>query len=142
LAIGKDVYIDVGVNITVVSKNANLKNGILIIGNKSSIGSYCDLRAGGGKIVIGSNCLIAQNVNIIGANHIYDRSKLIMENDWDTVKNFVTIGDDVWIGCHSVILPGVKIGTGAIIASGSIVTHDVLPYSIVGGVPAKFIKAR
>ena len=52
------------------------------------------------------------------------------------------IGDDVWIGKHSVIMTGVKIGNGAIVAAGSVVTKDVEPYTIVGGVPAKFIKMR
>ena len=52
------------------------------------------------------------------------------------------IGHDVWIGGHSVILNGIKVGDGAVIASNSVVTKDVEPYSIVGGVPAKFIKFR
>lgn len=52
------------------------------------------------------------------------------------------IGHDVWIGGHSVILNGIKVGDGAVIASNSVVTKDVEPYSIVGGVPAKFIKYR
>jgi len=51
-----------------------------------------------------------------------------------------TIGNDVWIGARSIILDGVSVGNGAIIAAGSVVTKDVLPYSIVGGVPAKLIK--
>jgi acetyltransferase-like isoleucine patch superfamily enzyme len=58
------------------------------------------------------------------------------------VKSKVRIEDDVWIGANSIILPGVTIGEGAVIAAGSIVTKDVLPFSIVGGVPAKLIKMR
>ncbi len=54
----------------------------------------------------------------------------------------VEIGDDVWIGARSVILPGVKIGTGSIIAVGSVVTKDVEPFSIVAGVPAKLVNKR
>jgi acetyltransferase-like isoleucine patch superfamily enzyme len=54
----------------------------------------------------------------------------------------IEIGNDVWIGARVIILDGVKIGTGAIIASGAIVTRDVPPYSVVGGVPAKIIKYR
>lgn len=54
----------------------------------------------------------------------------------------IEIGNDVWIGCNVTIVRGVKIGDGAIIAAGSVVTKDVQPYTIVGGVPAKFIKHR
>lgn len=59
-----------------------------------------------------------------------------------TDKNLITIGNDVWIGGRAIISRGVTIGDGAIIASGSIVTKDVEPYSIVGGVPAKVIRYR
>ena len=58
------------------------------------------------------------------------------------VKGNITIEDDVWIGTNSVILSGVSIGRGAIVAAGSIVSKNVEPYSIVGGIPAKFIKKR
>ena len=54
----------------------------------------------------------------------------------------VTIGNDVWIGMRSIIMPGVKIGNGAVIGAGAIVTKDVPDYAIVGGVPAKVIKYR
>lgn len=54
----------------------------------------------------------------------------------------IEIGNDVWIGQNALVLPGVKIGNGAIIAAGSVVSKDVMPYSVVGGNPAKFIKFR
>lgn len=57
-------------------------------------------------------------------------------------KDNITVGDDVWIGYRSTILSGVQIGQGAIVAAGSVVTKDVPPYAIVGGVPAKVIKYR
>ena len=62
--------------------------------------------------------------------------------NWDSVANPPIIEDDVWIGCNATILQGVKIGTGAIVAAGAVVTKDVPPYAIVGGVPAKIIKYR
>ncbi len=57
-------------------------------------------------------------------------------------KYQVVIGNDVWIGCNSIILGGIKIGDGAIVGAGAVVTRDVAPYSIVAGVPAKVIKYR
>lgn len=60
---------------------------------------------------------------------------------WDN-KGDIVIGNDVWIGYDAIIMPGVKIGDGAIIGTRSVVTNDVLPYTIVGGVPAKVIKRR
>ena len=58
------------------------------------------------------------------------------------VSNSVKIGNDVWIGANVCILPGVNIGDGAVLAAGAIVTKDVLPYVVVGGVPAKIIKYK
>ena len=58
------------------------------------------------------------------------------------VEADINIGTDVWIGSNAVILKGVTIGDGAIVAAGAVVTKDVQPYTIVGGVPAKFIKNR
>ena len=57
-------------------------------------------------------------------------------------KGDIVVGNDVWIGRESIIMPGVRIGDGAIIAAYSVVTRDVTPYSVVGGNPAKFIKKR
>ena len=60
----------------------------------------------------------------------------------DDILNPVIIGNDVWIGSNAVVLQGCMVGDGAVIAAGSIVTHDVAPYTVVGGVPAKVIKER
>ncbi|TCD02013.1 hypothetical protein EZ449_19380 [Pedobacter frigidisoli] len=101
-----------------------------------------NIRAAGGKILIGEKCLIAQNVNLIGSNHSIAKEHNILDQSWDDSKLNVIIGNDVWIGCGATILPGVKIGNGAIIAAGSVVVRDVEEYAIHGGIPAKFIKFR
>ena len=62
--------------------------------------------------------------------------------DWKGLNSIVIIEDDVWVGYGAIILSGVKIGKGIIIAAGSVVTKDIEPYSIVGGNPANFIKYR
>lgn len=111
----------------------------------------------GDKLIIGKFCAIASGVKFImnGANHQMDTISTfpfyIFGGDWAKAtpnktqlpyKGDTIIGNDVWIGYESVIMPGVKIGNGAIIASKSVVTKDVEPYSIVGGNPAKLIKRR
>lgn len=67
---------------------------------------------------------------------------LHQEQPWDDRKYGIIIEDDVWIGCNSVILPGVKIGTGAIIGAGSVVTKNIPANAIVCGNPAKILKYR
>ncbi len=109
------------------------------------------------KLIIGKFCAIATGVKFImnGANHKMDCFSTypfsIFENGWEKVipkqkelpfKGDTIIGNDVWIGYDSIIMPGIKIGNGVIIATKSVVTKDVEPYSIVGGNPAKLIRKR
>jgi acetyltransferase-like isoleucine patch superfamily enzyme len=109
------------------------------IGDGSWIGSYCNLRPVDHKIVIGKNVLIAQMVSIISDSHEYrDVNKPMKEQGIFGAD--IIIEDNVWVGCNSVILHGVRIGTGSIVSAGSIVTKNIPPYSIVAGVPAKIIK--
>ena len=104
---------------------------------------------------IGSFCSIAGRVNIGLPHHDLDyvsTSPVFLEEANYMRTNFasnpppeerrVSIGNDVWIGENAIILGGVKVGNGAVIAAGAIVTKDVPPYAIVGGVPAKVIKYR
>lgn len=89
------------------------------------------------QIEIGSGVTIGPNVCI------YDHDHNLFE---DKTRPFLTspviIGNNVWIGANSVVLKGVKIGYGAVVAAGAVVTKDVPPYSIVGGVPARVLKYR
>ncbi len=110
----------------------------------------------GDKLLIGKFCMIASYVKFImnGGNHLTDAISAypfsIFGNGWEHAmdgkehpfKGDTKIGNDVWIGYSSVIMPGVSIGDGAIIATNSTVVKDVEPYSIVGGNPAKEIKKR
>ncbi|MBQ8224243.1 MAG: sugar O-acetyltransferase [Bacteroides sp.] len=87
-------------------------------------------------ISIGNNCLIGPYVGIYTAAH-----NLASKDRYKTgYAQSITIGNDVWIGGHACIMPGVTIGDGAVIAAGSVVCSDVAPRTVVGGVPAKFIK--
>ncbi|UXN67355.1 Vat family streptogramin A O-acetyltransferase (plasmid) [Phyllobacterium sp. A18/5-2] len=111
----------------------------------------------GDKLVIGKFCALARGVRFImnGANHklsgISTYPFQIFGNGWEEVmpvagelpyKGDTVVGNDVWIGYEALIMPGVKIGNGAIVSSRSVVTADVPPYTIVGGNPAKPVKAR
>ena len=88
------------------------------------------------EIRIGDNCLIGPDVGIYTAGHRLEPEGRVL----DVYGLPITIGNDVWIGGHSTILPGVTIGNGAVIAAGSVVTKDVSPRSLVAGNPAKVMK--
>lgn len=118
----------------------NCGHGFFSIGHHSFIGPNAVIGAGGG-IAIGNNVLFGPNVIVSSENHHFDdRNKLIREQG--VYNQGVVIEDDSWIASKAVILDGVTIGQGAIIAAGAVVTKDVAPYSIVAGVPARFIRMR
>ena len=104
----------------------------------------------GGKLEIGHYCSIAEGVKfLVSADHPLDhissypfRTKLLTGEPEATSKGNILVEDDVWIGCRVTVLSGVRIGQGAVVAAGALVTKDVPPYAIVGGVPAKVIKYR
>jgi virginiamycin A acetyltransferase len=111
----------------------------------------------GDRLIIGKFCAIARGVKFImnGANHQMDGFStfpfFIFGNGWEVArpaedelpyKGDTVIGNDVWIGYDALIMPGVTIGDGAIIAARSVVTADVPPYAIVGGNPARVIRQR
>lgn len=111
------------------------------IGHYSFFGRGTKLYAYNEKIVIGSNCLIADSVKIVTRNHLYsDVNNPINKQGY--TDSPITIGDDVWIGFGCTILPGVNIGNGAIVAAGSVVTKSIPAMKIYGGIPAKLIKER
>ncbi len=94
-----------------------------------------------GDLVIGSNVMISPYVMITATVHDFEDTDVPMQLQGLHSKK-VVIEDDVWLGGKSIILPGVTIGRGSIVAAGSIVTKDVPPFAIVGGNPAKVIKYR
>lgn len=123
-----------------IGKNSNLLRNIkinnpsnIIIGENCVINSCSLLDGRGSKIVIGNNVDIAREVNIWTLEHD-------PHDDFHKTKGGnVIIEDYVWIASRVTILPGVRIGKGAVIAAGSIVTKDIPPMTIVGGIPAKII---
>lgn len=131
-------------------KNINIKKGAFFgtgkgirIGNNSDIGlnAYIAGINGGGVLVIGDDVMMAPDVVILTQGHVHSNIQEPI-NSQGSYNTKVIIEDDVWIGIRAIILPGVWIGKGAIIGAGAVVTKDVLPYSIVGGIPAKVLKMR
>ena len=112
----------------------------LEIGSNSSINRGCILHAGGG-IKIGNNVLIGPRVVIYSQNHNFSDPYTCISSQGYT-KKIVRIEDDVWIAACAIILPGVTLKKGCIVAAGSVVTKDVDSNAIVAGNPAKLIKLR
>lgn len=106
----------------------------LIFGKRVFVNSGCKIQDQGG-VTIGDDVLIGHNVVIATLDHAFDPDRR-----GDLVPAPVTVGNKVWIGANATLLPGVNIGEGAIVAAGAVVTKDVPPGAIVGGVPARFIR--
>ncbi len=110
--------------------------GNITIGDACVIDRDCTLDARG-SLTIGNNVNISPEVMILTAYHDPDA-----EEDFTGVEKAVVVEDYAWIATRAMILPGVTIGRGAIVAAGSVVTKDVLPQTIVGGNPARLIRQR
>lgn len=127
-----------------LGENCNIEagaefSGQVSLGSRSSIGVNAKLD---GPVSIGRDVMMGPECCILTRNHRFDNADVPMiDQGYESVRP-VAIGDDVWIGQRAIILPGVTIGGGSIIAAGAVVTSDVEPYSIVGGVPAKLLKKR
>jgi maltose O-acetyltransferase len=126
---------DIDINASIFMHCSFDCSGGLIVGKYSTVNSRCRLDTRG-DIHIGENVSISSEVIILTADH--DLSKITFEGR----NRPVVINDFVWIGTRAVILPGVNIGKGAIIAACALVTKDVAPFSVVAGVPGKVIKMR
>jgi acetyltransferase-like isoleucine patch superfamily enzyme len=123
---------------TIVEDYAIINNGMgdIIIGDRCGITSRVKLV---GPVTIGNLVTMGSNSQITGLTHNFeDVSKPI--KDQGVTPAVTIVEDDVWIGGNSVIIQGLRIGTHTIIASGSVVTRDVPPYSVVAGNPARIIK--
>lgn len=136
--VGKDVLIE------------PIPGGAVVINDRSSIQDRCRLI---GEVTIGANVLLAPNVFISSGNHFYDvepyapiryQDGLVHSNtQYEALRSQeVVIEDDCWIGTNVVIMRGVRIGKGAIIGANAVVTRDIDPYWIAGGIPAKKLKPR
>jgi len=115
------------------------------VGYDVILGANAILLASESRIIIGNKVMFGPNVMIVAGDHntsvigkfMYDIHSKRPEDDQDVI-----IEDDVWIGARAIILKGVRVGRGSIIAAGAVVSKDVPPYTIVAGVPARIVKRR
>jgi len=108
------------------------------IGCDSLIGEYCVIRGQGG-VQIGDRVYTSPFTQIIAVNHVFDDPKRPFVEQGITAEGII-IEDDVWLGAGAIVTDGVRIGKGAVVAAGAVVTKEVPPHTVVGGVPAKPIK--
>lgn len=121
-----------------VERHARFGRGVTL-GDRSGIGINASI---GEQTHIGSDVMMGPDCVIYTRNHRFDRLDIPMREQGYGPVEPVEIGDDCWIGGRVTILPGVHVGNGAVIAAGAVVTKDVPPYAVVGGVPAKIICNR
>ncbi len=156
VTIGKRVKIYSGVNISasgeqkiLIGDNSIIHTGAILscydkgsitIGKNVSVNAYAILY-GESNLKIGNNVLIAAHCVIVPANHTFNLIDVPI-NSQPISRKGITIEDNVWLGTHVVVLDGVRIGKGSVVAAGSVVTKNIPEYSVVAGVPAKIIKMR
>ena len=125
-------------------KNVNIEKGAQFdrrvrLGSNSGIGVNAVIAP---HVSIGDDVMMGPDCMIFTSNHRMDGLDRPMWQQGFTEPRPVVIEDDVWMGARVIILPGVRVGRGSVIGAGSVVTHDVEPYSIVAGNPAKLIRYR
>ena len=158
IRLGHGVYLDEGVYLHACPRGIDIGSGTIVmhgavlhvynfrniphsgirIGRDSLIGEYTVIRGQGG-VQIGNRVYTSPFTQIIAVNHVFDDPNRPFVEQGITAEGIV-IEDDVWLGSGAIIMDGVRVGKGAVVAAGAVVTKDVPPHTVVGGVPAKPIK--
>ncbi len=147
--LSSDCKIEVRLGGTIsIDSGTEILDGVMLFsyGGKIEIGKNCSINPytiiyGHGNTKIGDNVLIAGQTMIIPANHNFNNTNIPIREQGVTTLG-ITIESDVWIGHGCTILDGVTIGTGSVIAAGSVVNKDIPPHTVNGGVPSKVLKNR
>lgn len=111
--------------------------GSLTIAERVIIGSGANIRAAGGKIAIGRDSMLGQQVSLIASNHVISREKPYQDLPWDESKVGILIEENVWIGAGVTILPGCAIGKNSVVGAGSVVTKNIPANEVWAGIPAR-----
>ena len=158
IRLGHGAYLDEGVYLHACPKGIDIGAGTIVmhgavlhvynfrnmphsgikIGRDSLIGEYSVIRGQGG-VQIGDRVYTSPFTQIIAVNHVFDDPVRPFVEQGITAEGII-IEDDVWLGAGAIITDGVRVGKGAVVAAGAVVTKDVAPHTVVGGVPAKLIK--
>lgn len=128
-----------------VGKHVRLGRRLFVFPRRVTLGSYCYIGAGSyldGDITIGDHSMLANNVAIVGGDHAFSTPGVTMRDGGREAWRPTILGRDVWIGHGAIIINGISIGDGALVAAGSVVTKDVAAFSVVAGNPARHIKWR
>jgi acetyltransferase-like isoleucine patch superfamily enzyme len=158
IRLGRGAYLDQGAYIHACPNGVEIGPGTLImhgavlhvynfrgmphsgirIGRDSLVGEYTVIRGQGG-VTIGDRVYTSPLVQILAVNHVFDDPTRPFVEQGITAQG-ITIEDDVWIGAGAIICDGVRVGKGAVVAAGAVVTQDVPPHTVVGGVPARVMR--
>lgn len=133
IAVGPKCVLDRGLVLAAIG-------GSVCVGARTIFGHHCTIAAHE-SVTIGTDCLIAELVSI----RDHDHGTASVDQPMNRQRGItapVVIGDDVWIGAKATVMKGVAIGSHAIVAAGAVVTHDVPPYAVVAGVPARVMADR
>jgi len=139
IAIGSNVVIKSRCRIEAINTGKNPDVIRLRIGDNTSFQQGCQVSAAD-RITIGKDVLIGSNVLITDNDHIYDHPTLPPSAIRELYTAPVTIEDGCWLGFSSIVLKGVTIGKRAVISANAVVTHDIPPFSVAAGIPARIIK--
>jgi acetyltransferase-like isoleucine patch superfamily enzyme len=137
IAIGDGTFVMYGAVLHVYNFR-NLPQAGITIGRNSLIGEYSVVRGQGG-VTIGDRVYTSPFTQIIAVNHVFDDPDVPFVDQGITARGIV-IEDDVWLGASAVITDGVRVGKGAVVAAGAVVTRDVPPHTVVAGVPARVVR--
>ena len=134
IVLGDDVWLSRGCYV-VAYRDVEVR-----IADRAYVGHRC-LFYGHGGIHVGQDALLANDVQLICGNHTFARRDVPIRAQ-PTVELPIVVEDDVWLGASAIVLGGVTIGRGAVVGAGAVVTHDLPPYSIARGVPARVVGVR
>lgn len=138
---GRKIKLVLGKNVNISNNVLFWGNGLIEIGDHSSIGSWSRIySSNSGGVKIGDNFVGASHLYIIDSNHSFAKNELIVKQK--LVSKKITIGSDVWCGYNVTILPGVKVGDGTVLGACSVLTKSIGEYLVAAGNPAKIIKQR
>lgn len=144
----RKLYQDIKYSKLILGKNSRINLGVIInnpknmiIGNNTYINGGMFSIGQNSKIIIGDDCLISYAVHFRTTTHNFLSKDILIREQGEYEKDIV-VEDDVWIGYGAQILPGITLHKGCVVGAGAVVTHDVMAYSVVAGVPARVIKMR